>query len=85
MNMITYSERFKQEEKGERGENRNDHKWKRMLSLLPLLLWHAVSANLEHVENAKRKKTPDIASGTLTPPPGPAWGHVRENNLTPFD
>lgn len=56
-----------------------------MLSLLPLLLWHAVSANLEHVENAKRKKTPDIASGTLTPPPGPAWGHVRENNLTPFD
>ena len=37
-----------------------------------LLLWHAVSANLEHVENAKRKKTLDIASGTLTPPPGPA-------------
>ena len=26
MNMITYSERFKQEEKGERGDNRNDHK-----------------------------------------------------------
>lgn len=58
-----------------------------MFSLLPFSLWHALSANLEHVENAKRKKTPDIASATLTPPTDNAQhaGHVREKSLTPFD
>lgn len=57
-----------------------------MFSLLPFSLWHALSASLEHVENAKRKKTPDIASATLTPPTDNARhaGHVERKESHPI-